>query len=243
MAILETKHTFSRFNKVKNDLMKTKTTISCFSMLIFLAYYVYLVSQNLENALYLAIYSGLILSVLIFFMVEIFVREQKNLLKNEKRRNTERKRRLRSVSKFFKFTAKTALVVIAIYETVNNFDFGLANIINICSAVFLVLQILFEMIVQYVIKQIDYFRLALELDFEGSSWIAKKFLDPSATKKMEKQVIKQNGEEEYSNQESRMINEIIADANDYVAQKEDKVDVLKRLMQGKSSEKGKRAGK
>ena len=53
MALIEIKHTRSRLNVIKRDLLKATTIFSCVSMALFISYYVYLILQNLNNILYL----------------------------------------------------------------------------------------------------------------------------------------------------------------------------------------------
>lgn len=231
MAFLETKHTLSRISKIKKDLSRMMTVFSCISMLIFLAYYVYLSILNLNNYVYLSIYSALIVSIILLFCVEMFLRENKKILINEKRLLTEKKRRIKNVTKVLKYFAKASLVVIAIYETVNNFDLTLPNIINICSAVILFLQILFEIIVHYVIKQIDYFRLSTELDLDESSSVINKIMDIiNPMKALQEKVILENKGALYSEQEQKMIKEIKLEAEKYSKEKQAKENELKQLL-------------
>lgn len=230
MPILETKHTASRIMKIKKDLLGVSTTISCISMLAFIAYYVYLASLNLHNPIFLIVYSILIGSIILLFAVSTFIKEEKQILKSKQRLIVEKKRTLKTVFKFFKFTAKSALISIAFYETISHFNISLPNIINICSLIFLLLQILFELVIHYVIKQIDYFRLSLDLDIQESSFILKKIysiLFP--LKDIEKDIILANKDMLYSTQEQKMIVDIKAEALSYVKEKEKREEELKSL--------------
>ena len=245
MTIIETKHTLSRFNKIKRDLLKTKTIISILSMLAFLGYYAYLITLNLKNILYISIYSSLILSILLFFIIEVSIKENKHLLRNDRRTTTERKRKLKDISKVLKFVAKTILVSIAMYETINNFNFMLPNIINIGSAILLVFQIIFEFILKYVIKEIDYFKLSLDLDLKESSILVKKIIGTfTKAQQTEDEIFEKLGISKYSPQEQKMIGEIKIEAKQYSDEKQDKLEQLKQYLESlEPSEKPKESKK
>ena len=230
MAFLETKHTLSRVNKIKRDLIKVVSAVSYISMAAFMAYYIYLVICNLTNYLYLSIYSCLILIILSSFIIELCVRKERKFLKNERRLVSEKKRRIKTVVKIIKFLAKSVLVGIAIYETVTNFDMSLSNIANIGSAVMLVVQVLLEIVINYIVKQIDYFRLSIELDLDESGTIIKRIMNiVNPMKSMEETVIKANQGMLYSEQEQKMIDDIRKEAEIYVNEKEERAHTLKDM--------------
>ena len=230
MAIIETKHTGSRINKVKSDLIKTITVISCISMILFLAYYIYLMTLNLNEIIYLIAYSGLIALILLLFVVELSLKENKKLLKNEKRLVTEKKRKVKKVIKVLKFSIKAVLVGLAIYETITNFNLKISNIINICSAIILLTQILIEIIVNYIIKQIDYFRLSIELDFKDSNVLVKKVIGKlMPMKELEEDVILSINGDLYSLEERKMIVNIQDEARKYEKEKREKEKMLREL--------------
>lgn len=226
MSIIETKHTHSRLNILKRDLMRALTIFSCLSMLAFTAYYIYLIIQNLHNVLYLVIYSVLIVSIISLFCIETFIKEDKKLLKNDKRKAIEKKRKYKQVVKHLKFVAKLILVGVAIYETVTNFDVSLSNVINICSAVLLVIQFLFDRIANYIIEQIDYFRLSLELDLEDS-WLLQTFLKE---KHIEEKAIIAQGGSVHTPLEQKMIAEIKEDAKEFEKEEKTRHAKIKKLI-------------
>lgn len=236
MAFLETKHTISRINKIKKDLNKTISTLSVISMIVFLTYYLYLFFLNLNNLFYLVIYSSLIIFVMLLFIVEFSLKENKKILKKEKRIVIEKKRKIKAVIKSFNYIFKAVLLVIAIYETINNFNLMLPNIVNICSAIFLLIQILFEIIANYTIKQIDYFRLSTELDLNDSSIVINKIIDIiNPIKSLQDAAIKSRGENIYTIQEQQMIKEIKIEANKYIKEKEEQENLLRQMAPEPSS--------
>lgn len=231
MAILETKHTMSRINRIKSDLLKVLSVISCISMMFFLTYYVYLVSKNLYEKVYLVTYSILILVIILLFVVEFLVKEDKKLLKTERRLIAEKKRRSKNIIKLVKFLVKAFLVIIAMYETFTNFSLSLSNIFNIFSLVLLVLQIIFEFAIRYIIKQIDYFRLSMELDLEASSILVKKIMKKlNPMKSLEDDVVELNNVKKYSNQEEKFIKDIKLETAKYCIDRDEKQRELKEMI-------------
>lgn len=230
MALIEIKHTRSRLNIIKRDLLKATTIFSCVSMALFISYYVYLILQNLNNILYLFVYSGLIASILSLFFIETLIKENKKLLKNEKRQALEQKRRYKTVVKILKFIAKSVLVGVATFETLTNFDITISNIANICSIVFLGIQVLFEIIVHYVIKQIDYFRLSLELDMENSKLLKTFLKSMYKDQKTEKKAIISQGGKVHTIQEEKMIEKIKLEADKFEQENKKRKTEIRNLV-------------
>lgn len=215
MAVLETKHTRSRLNVIKRDLFKAIAIFSYVSMFAFLIYYIYLIVENLHNPLYIVIYSGMIVAIIALFFIEILIREDKKLLRNERRQSTERKRKYKFLIKILKFSAKFVLVGIAVFESITNYAINLSNFINICSAVLLIVQILFEFVVSHIIKQIDYLRLSVELDIKESGIFKSILSFALKEKKMEEKAILAQGGTLHTPAEEKMITEIKTDAQEF----------------------------
>lgn len=215
MSVLETKHTRSRLNVIKRDLFKSVAIFSYISMFAFLIYYIYLIVENLHNPLYIVIYSGMIVAIVALFFIEILIREDKKLLRNERRQSTERKRKYKFLIKILKFSAKFVLVGIAVFESITNYAINVSNLINICSAVLLIIQILFEFIISHIIKQIDYLRLSVELDIKESGIFKSILSFALKEKKMEEKAILAQGGSLHTSAEEKMITEIKADAQEF----------------------------
>lgn len=241
MAVLETKHTRSRLNVIKRDLQNAVAIFSYVSMLAFLVYYVYLIVKNLDNPLFLVIYSVMIVAIVGLFFTEVLIHENKKLLRNEKRRSAEKKRKYKFVIKLFKYLANFTLVGIAVSETLTNYDITLSNIINVCSAILLVVQVLFEFIVHNIIKQIDYLRLAVELDIEESGIFKSILSFALKEKRMEEKAILAQGGSLHTAAEERMIAEIKTEADAFEekekARKEQIRDIFKNWKASKKKEK------
>ena len=230
MSFIETKHTRSRLNVIKKGLLKAIGIFSCLSMLAFLAYYIYLIVENINEPFYLTIYSILIVAVISLFCIEIFIKEDRKLLKNERRLSAEKKKKYKFVIKAFKYLAKSILVAVAIYETVTHFDISISNVINVCSAVLLIVQFVFEYIVNYIVKQIDYLRLSFELDID-ESFAFKTFLSFMVKdKKLEEQAITDQGGSVHTPLEQKMIAEIREDAKEFEAKAKNKKIEIKKMI-------------
>ena len=241
MAVLETKHTRSRLNVIKRDLQNAVAIFSYVSMLAFLVYYVYLIMKNLDNPIFLVIYSVMIVAIVGLFFTEVLIHENKKLLRNEKRRSAEKKRKYKFIIKLFKYLANFTLVGIAVSETLTNYDITLSNIINVCSAILLVVQVLFEFIVHNIIKQIDYLRLAVELDIEESGIFKSILSFALKEKRMEEKAILAQGGSLHTAAEERMIAEIKTEADAFEekekARKEQIRDIFKNWKASKKKEK------
>lgn len=215
MAVLETKHTRSRLNVIKRDLNKSVSIFNYISIFAFLAYYVYLIIENINNPLYLVIYSVLIIAIIALFFTEIFIQENKKLLRNEKRKSAEKKRKYKFFIKLFKFVANFTLIAVAMYETISNFDITLSNLLNVLSFILLIAQTLFEVIINKIIKQIDYLRLSVELDIEESGIFKSVLAFMFKEKKMEEKAILAQGGSLHTPSEEKMIAEIKVDAEEF----------------------------
>ena len=213
---IETKHTLSTIEKIRRELIKTFTVFSIISMLAFLVYYVYLVIINAHQFLYITIYSVLIFCILSFFIIEIFLNENKGILRIDKRIITEKKRKIKVFIKILKYLAKTALIVVAICETKINTNLQLSNLINIFSIILLFIQIIFDIIVNYTIKQLDYFRLSISLDYE-ESLIIRKFADLfNTTQSLQNKATKLQDKDKYTEEEKEIVKKI--EKNDKIFQ-------------------------
>jgi len=211
MSVIELNNTFAGFKKLKNDLTILTSIISYSSMVIFAAYYIYLIVKNVENPLYLAIYSVLFLVILGSFLIEISLKEKKKEDRKGKRLVLENKRKLKTLIKIPKYLVKAILVGIAIYETTTNFNLGLSNIFNILLAVFLVVQILTDVVVHYITYYIDYLSRCIEQDIKQSGLIqffGKFNIKKQVSNHLEDWSYKVTGESKYTKQEEKIYKHI-----------------------------------
>lgn len=239
MAVLETKHTRSRLNVIKRDLQNAVAVFNYVSMFAFLIYYIYLIVENLHNPVFLVIYSVMIVAIVGLFFTEVLIHENKKLLRNEKRRSAEKKRKCKFFIKIFKYLANFTLVGIAISETLTNYDITLSNVINVCSAILLVIQIIFEFIVHNIIKQIDYLRLSVELDIEESGIFKSILSFALKEKRMEEKAILAQGGSLHTPAEEKMIAEIKAEAEAFEEKDRLRKEQIRSLFKNWKSSKNK----
>ncbi|MBQ7973497.1 MAG: hypothetical protein IJ295_00875, partial [Clostridia bacterium] len=138
-------------------------------------------------------------------------------------------RKYKFITKIFKFVAKFAIIGVAVFESITNLEVTMSNIINIGSVVFLVVQILFEIIISTIIKQIDYLRLAVQLDIEESGIFKSLLSFVMKEKKMEDKAIIAQGGSVYTPTEGKMINIIKEDAKEYEAKGKIRKEQIKNL--------------
>lgn len=207
MKILELNHTFSRFNKIKNDLLKFVSVIGYISMILFAGYYVYLLTLNFEKLVYLIIYSVLFLTIMAAFIVETSLSENDVKSRKNKRIITEKKRKIKTIIKIPKYIANIGLIAVAIFEMSGDFSFTFSNILNIFLAIWLIIQILSEFVIHFIVKYVDYIKLAIEQDMNESLLIKVFRPGKTFTDKMEDLSYAVNGESKYTEQEIKMINE------------------------------------
>jgi len=233
MSLIELDNSAGGLRKIKEELKKLTIIFSCISVILFAAYYSYLMVKNIDEPLYLIIYSILFVVVLAMFMVESLVIENKNTSRKKKREVVENKRRFKLLIKTPKYIAKSILVGLAIFETINNFDLGISNIINILLAIVLVIQIIFEVVAHYLTYYMDYLMMCVKKDIEESQLV--QFIDGfRVTKKigdkLEDLAYKANGEDKFTKQEQEMYKEI--DKWKDVVEKEKKEENKGKIIRG-----------
>jgi len=233
MSLIELDNSAGGLRKIKEELKKLTIIFSCISVILFAAYYSYLMVKNIDEPLYLIIYSILFVVVLAMFMVESLVIENKNTSRKKKREVVENKRRFKLLIKTPKYIAKSILVGLAIFETINNFDLGISNIINILLAIVLVIQIIFEVVAHYLTYYMDYLMMCVKKDIEESQLV--QFIDGfRVTKKigdkLEDLAYKANGEDKFTKQEQEMYKEI--DKWKDVVKKEKKEENKGKIIRG-----------
>lgn len=211
MDFIELDNTMGGLRKIKEALTKVVIIFGCLSMILFAGYYSYLMVKNVNEFLYLIIYSVLFVIVLASFIVDGMLTENKNSTRKKKREIIESKRKIKRIIKVPKYCAKAILVGIAIFETLNNFNLGLSNIINIMLAIILVFQILLEVVTHYITYYMDYLMMCVKKDIEesklvkivGGFHVTKKIGDA-----LEDWSYKRSGESKYTKQELEMREEI-----------------------------------
>ncbi|MBR2468077.1 MAG: hypothetical protein IKB42_03470 [Clostridia bacterium] len=211
MNFIELDNTFGGFRSLKRDLTRVMSFISYTSMLLFSAYYIYLIFQNLNQTLYLIIYSVLFSLILLSFILEISLKDKGYLDRKTKRVRIENKRKYKMLIKIPKYLLKGFIIGVALFESIKNADFQLNNIINIILAVFLLLQILTDIITHYVIYYVEFMIKCVEQDIKQSGVVQffQKFnVKKQAANHLEDIAYKLSNESKYTKQEEKMFKKI-----------------------------------
>ena len=233
MSLIELDNSAGGLRKIKEEFKKLTVIFSCISVILFAIYYGYLMVKNIDEALYLIIYSVLFVVVISMFMVEILIIENKNTSRKKKREIIENKRRFKLLIKIPKYLAKAILVGLAFLETINNFNLGISNVINILLVIVLVFQIIFEIVAHYFTYYMDYLMMCVKKDIEESQLI--RFVDRFRLTKrlgdvLEDLSYKANGENKRTKQEQSMYDEI--DKWKVVVEKEKQEETKGKIIRG-----------
>lgn len=174
-------------------------------MILFTGYYVYLIMNNIDNLIYLIAYSVLCLVVIISFILELVFKQKKSDSRKRARVKLERKRIASRTVRIIKCVAKTITITVAIIEMVQGPELELSIILNVVSMFALFLQILFEVIIHYVYKYVDYMKIGFQLDYDNSLVLKLKDLKQFARETMEKINADQDENSEYTEQEVKIM--------------------------------------
>ncbi len=227
MKFLELDNTLAGVNKLKNDLNKFLQIFNVISMILFSFYYVYLILKNLNNVLYLVVYSILFVVLISTFFIEVFINENKKDDRKSKRLTLENKRKLKRLLKVPKYLAKAVIVGIAIYQTFSNYELDISNLFNIALLVLLIIQICFDLIVYYSTFYVDFLTRCVEKDIEQSKLI--KFVSAFNVKKnigekLENLSYKITNEEKFTEQEKEIYDLIEENTKQFKEEKELETD-------------------
>lgn len=213
MAFIESKHTLAAIERIKKELSIFAVILSIGSMVIFSIYYGYLIFTNILVPVYLIAYIILFVLVIVTFVIEMILKVKRSDDRKTVRIKAERKRFISIFTKSLKYLAKTSTVVLALYGSLINNNSDLKTIMSIVSCVTLGIQLLFEFILCFVNRYIDYLKIGFELDFD-SSLVTKVFLGKQLkVKKLEKKVYGLKGDSFYTEQETKIINMLVEDAD------------------------------
>lgn len=223
MKFVELDNTLAGVNKLKNDLSKFLQLLSILSMIVFVVHYVYLILKNLNNTLYIIIYSILISLALSTFFIELFLNENKKIDRKTKRLTIERKRKNKIILKVLKYIVKAVIIGIAIYQTFSNYELDISNLFNIALLVLLIIQICFDLMVYYATFYVDFLTRCVEKDIEQSKliqFVSAFNFKKNIGEKLENLSFKLNNEEKYTDQEKEIYKLIDENTKKYKDEKE-----------------------
>lgn len=215
MKPLETSHTFAALSKIGKELKKILSVINIISIVFFSVYYLLTSILNYENLLILisniALFSVLVATVMVDFILK---RKPKDNAK-QGRLKTEKKNKISLVLKIIKYTAKSITVGIAVYELISFPGFNFTNTLNVSSIVILVLQLVFEVIIYFVMKYFEYLKFAIELDADKSWVVRAAAFQHFNNKTIENIAYALHSECRYTVRELKIIEELQKEAKEY----------------------------
>lgn len=225
MKPIETKHTMAAIEKIKKDLSFFTFVLSYLSMIVFAVYYIYLIIINATITIYLVVYSILFMTVLASFITELILKQKENDSRKKTRIKLEKRRLVGNIIKIFKYLAKSITIGIVIYEIFKNPEFQLSLLMNIVSIAMLVIQLISEFVIYFVKKYIDYFKFALEMDFDSSFVLRLVNRKMVKAKALESLTYEIKGESMYTKQELKIINTLKYDADKLAIEKDYKLEM------------------
>ena len=153
-------------------LFRTKVLLNLIQA-FFIIFYGYLIYQNINNIIYLIIYSSMFVLALTVFIYELtHIDLRRNI---EKDRKTKIKRTIRYIS----WSLKACIIGLSIYQYLNKQLADLSIIFLLLSIVGLVSSIVIEIYSRYIMKYSLYIYQALSMDIEDRNFLIKKIIHAS----------------------------------------------------------------
>lgn len=217
-------HTLAAIERIKKELSIFAKIIGVVSTIIFSIYYGYLIYENITLVPNLIAYIILFSVVIATFIIELVLSTKKNDSRKIKRMKLERKRFISIFIKSLKYLAKTITVGMALYLSLKNASSDLMIIMNFVSCGVLVITLLFEFIMIFVNRYIDYLKLGIELDVESSGLSKMVLKDDYKVKKYREKYYGLLGDSQYTTQENKIKMMLEKDAIKYKKEKEEKTN-------------------
>ena len=220
MAFIETNHTEVVLRKLKSDLDGFMKFIRIATMVGFSAWYVYLIATNFHSIPHLIAYIVLFALVLVTFFAERSFKPTKNDSRKNKRKKVEKQRNFSLTTKIIKYTAKCVTIGLALHESITAPTSQWDLILDIASAVMLLVSVLCEFVTGFINRYIDYFKIGISMDI-GNSGVVNIVKDVSkvfGNKQLQlddinNDLLSNSGESMYTEQESK-IRQMLADEAD-----------------------------
>lgn len=226
MNLIKIDHTMAAIEKIKKELSIFMIVLSVACTIIFSFYYAYLIYNNLNELPNLVAYIILFITVILSFIIELVLKAQKNDTRKNIRIKLERKRIIGIFTKTLKYLAKCLTITLALYSSINKSASDLMIIINLFSCAVLIISLLFEFIMIFINRYIDYIKLAVELDVD-SNFILSKIIFRNETKYKNKERKKYAllSESPYTLQEEKIIKMLITDAEILRKEKDEQYEI------------------
>lgn len=168
MAIIETNHTEVVLRKLKSDIDGFMTFVRIATMVGFSLWYVYLIVTNFSSIPHLIAYAVMFALVIVTFFAERSFKPTGDDSRKNKRKKVEKHRNFSLTTKIIKYTAKCVTIGLALYASVTNPTSQWDLILDIASAVMLLVSVLCEFITGFINKYIDYLTISIAMDYQNS---------------------------------------------------------------------------
>lgn len=226
MKFIKIDHTLAAIEKIKKELSILMIVISVICTTIFSFYYAYLIYKNINILPNLIAYIILFSTVIVTFVIELVLKTTKEDSRKTKRIKLERKRFISNFTKILKYLAKCITVTIAVYNSINKNELDLSIFMNFISCAVLVITLLFEFIMIFVNRYIDYIKLAVELDIDSNFILSKViFRNETKYKNKERKKYALLSESPYTLQEEKIIKMLTTDAEILRKEKDEQYEI------------------
>ena len=243
MSFIETRHTRGAFEKLKNEMRLIADVINFASMAIFTLLYGYLMYINVNSIFHLVVYSLLITTIIASFVVELVMKKNESDQRKEKRIKEERKRIISIITKAVKYLAKTAVLVFGLYNEFIIEGSSFLPVANVISAVVLVVQVVADLVMMFVLRHLERFMMAVDLDIESSGVTSLYTSKSRKAQDLEDEISILKGESIRTEKEDKLRKELIADGEKFeVAHEKDKEELKTTIKTLKKEKKALKKG-
>lgn len=163
MAVLNFDHTLATFLKIKKDLTKLLHIIVIITQVFFIGFYVYQIVVNVDRLPFLITYISL--SSLSFLYLVFYLLKISGKIKSIKRKQSKFVRTIYHIGKYF---FKAGAIGLAIYQIIAIETSQTMIFMTAVSTFILLLNIISEVVINYVDKSIDRLIVAFYMDREDN---------------------------------------------------------------------------
>ena len=171
MSLITVKHTYLAYKMVLKELSILKKVLNYIIQTFFLGYYVYLIVTHLDSPVRLALYSVLLVVLIVSFIIDLCVRDKENDTRKAKKLRKENKKKIRFGMSIVKYLVKVATIVLTIVDLIVYGVSDLALILLAVSIVMLIASVASDVAIYLVEKYASMMYLAVKLDIESSEAI------------------------------------------------------------------------
>ena len=242
MAFIETNNTEVVLRKLKSDIDGFMKFVRFATMVGFSAWYVYLIVTNLTSIPHLIAYIVLFALVLVTFFAERSFKPKQNDTRKNKRKKVERHRNFSLTTKIIKYSAKCVTIGLALHASITNPTSEWDLILDIVSAVMLLVSVLSEIVTGFINRYIDYFKISVAMDIGNSGVVntVKDVMRAFGNKQMQLDDINSElgGDESlYTEQETKIRQMLTDEAKTLKAQKAERKKEKSKLIDEQLAEK------